>query len=81
MLKGKKEKEMMKFYAVLVAALGLLIGSSAGFANDHHEIESPFETPMEVTETCLDCHKDGTRMDWKALGYEGDPMKMKRLSN
>ena len=24
--------------------------------------------------TCLDCHEKGGRMDWKALGYEKDPM-------
>lgn len=24
--------------------------------------------------TCLDCHGDKGRMDWKALGYKGDPM-------
>ncbi|PKH60349.1 cytochrome C [Shewanella sp. Choline-02u-19] len=26
---------------------------------------------------CSDCHNKGTRMNWKALGYEGDPMKNK----
>jgi hypothetical protein len=24
---------------------------------------------------CTDCHGEGGRMDWKALGYAGDPMK------
>jgi octaheme c-type cytochrome (tetrathionate reductase family) len=24
---------------------------------------------------CLDCHGDSGRLDWEALGYEGDPMK------
>ncbi|HLF55247.1 MAG TPA: hypothetical protein VI942_00235, partial [Thermoanaerobaculia bacterium] len=23
---------------------------------------------------CLDCHRPGGRMDWKALGYDGDPL-------
>ena len=23
---------------------------------------------------CLDCHREGGRMDWKALGYKRDPM-------
>jgi hypothetical protein len=23
---------------------------------------------------CMDCHGTGTRLDWEALGYEGDPM-------
>ena len=26
---------------------------------------------------CLDCHGDNGRLDWKALGYEADPMRMK----
>jgi len=26
---------------------------------------------------CMDCHGAKGRMDWKALGYEGDPMKKK----
>jgi hypothetical protein len=25
---------------------------------------------------CLDCHGGGGRMDWKALGYKGDPLKL-----
>jgi hypothetical protein len=25
---------------------------------------------------CLDCHGDKGRMDWKALGYAGDPMQV-----
>jgi len=51
----------MKFYAVLIAVMGLLVGGTAGFANDHQEIEGPFETPMEVTETCLECHEDAAK--------------------
>ena len=29
--------------------------------------------PAEEALQCADCHRDGTRMDWQALGYEGDP--------
>jgi octaheme c-type cytochrome (tetrathionate reductase family) len=25
---------------------------------------------------CLDCHGDNARLDWKQLGYKGDPMKV-----
>lgn len=25
---------------------------------------------------CMDCHRDGGRMDWQALGYDGDPARM-----
>ena len=35
--------------------------------------------PKEKALKCLDCHKTGNRLDWKALGYEGDPMRTKRL--
>ncbi|WP_303720653.1 tetrathionate reductase family octaheme c-type cytochrome [Malonomonas rubra] len=28
-----------------------------------------------VALSCLDCHGDKGRMDWKTLGYSGDPMK------
>jgi len=51
----------MKLYTVLIAAVGILIGNSGSFANDHPEIEGPFETPMEVTETCLECHEDAAQ--------------------
>jgi octaheme c-type cytochrome (tetrathionate reductase family) len=31
--------------------------------------------PKQKALGCTDCHGDGARMDWKALGYAGDPMK------
>lgn len=31
--------------------------------------------PKEKALTCTDCHGANGRMDWKALGYAGDPMK------
>jgi octaheme c-type cytochrome (tetrathionate reductase family) len=30
--------------------------------------------PKENALTCGDCHMGGSRMNWKALGYKGDPM-------
>ena len=30
--------------------------------------------PKEKALRCDDCHGEKTRMDWGALGYEGDPM-------
>lgn len=30
--------------------------------------------PKEDALTCGECHMGATRMDWKALGYKGDPM-------
>ena len=38
---------MKKVSIISVAALGALIGSSGAFANDHAEMEGPFETPMD----------------------------------
>jgi hypothetical protein len=34
-----------------------------------HEVQ-----PAEMALDCLDCHREGGRMDWKALGYEADPL-------
>lgn len=32
-------------------------------------------SPKEHSLGCLDCHGDKGRLDWKALGYEGDPLR------
>lgn len=32
-------------------------------------------TPKEQALQCMSCHGDGDRLDWEALGYEGDPMQ------
>lgn len=31
--------------------------------------------PKEQALGCLDCHGDKARLDWKKLGYKGDPLK------
>jgi hypothetical protein len=31
--------------------------------------------PKERALGCTDCHEDGGRLDWRALGYSGDPMR------
>ena len=35
-------------------------------------------TPKENALKCTSCHGNEGRLDWKALGYSGDPMKVKR---
>ncbi len=30
--------------------------------------------PADKALECLDCHSEGGRMDWKALGYKKDPL-------
>ena len=36
--------------------------------------------PKEDALGCLDCHGDNGRMDWKKLGYEGDPLRNSKYS-
>lgn len=31
--------------------------------------------PKENALQCTDCHSDNSRLDWEALGYDGDPME------
>jgi len=31
--------------------------------------------PASSALQCLDCHRPGGRMDWKALGYDSDPLE------
>ena len=52
------------FFLLLASALLLLTGNVLTAA----------------AEECLDCHGDNGRLDWKALGYKGDPMKDKSAS-
>ena len=35
-------------------------------------------SPKDQALKCNDCHNKGTRLDWQALGYDGDPMKNKQ---
>ncbi|WP_181006291.1 tetrathionate reductase family octaheme c-type cytochrome [Shewanella insulae] len=35
-------------------------------------------SPKDQALKCNDCHNKGKRLDWQALGYEGDPMKNKK---
>ncbi|PLX85662.1 MAG: cytochrome C [Desulfuromonas sp.] len=56
-------------------ASGLPYSGSYGFAPSimywriNHMV-----SPKEQALSCLDCHGDSKRMNWKELGYEGDPM-------
>ncbi len=45
--------------------------TTKSFIVQTHEV-----APKENALTCGDCHMGGTRLDWKALGYKGDPMLM-----
>ncbi len=37
----------------------------------NHMVPSPKENALK----CQDCHNNGKRLDWTALGFPGDPMK------
>lgn len=43
---------------------------TAFFGSINHEV-----APKNKALTCKDCHMNGKRLDWKALGYAGDPMR------
>jgi octaheme c-type cytochrome (tetrathionate reductase family) len=47
---------------LLIVICAFLLGSSLLWGtekeNPHKEIEGPFNTPQEVTKTCLECHED-----------------------
>jgi len=45
--------------------------STAFFGSINHEV-----APKEQALKCKDCHMEGKRLDWKALGYKGDPMRV-----
>lgn len=40
------------------------------YLSAQHEV-----APKEMALQCGECHMGASRMDWKALGYKGDPMK------
>jgi octaheme c-type cytochrome (tetrathionate reductase family) len=46
------------------------------FVNTVSYLSVPHEVaPREEALQCGECHLGGTRLDWKALGYPGDPMR------
>lgn len=44
--------------------------NTVSYISASHEV-----SPKEDALQCGECHMGGKRMDWKALGYKGDPMK------
>jgi octaheme c-type cytochrome (tetrathionate reductase family) len=57
-------------------ASGIAYSGSYGFART--EMYWPIThmvAPKEKALGCTECHGEGGRMDWKALGYAGDPIK------
>jgi octaheme c-type cytochrome (tetrathionate reductase family) len=64
-----------------MAAVGQEYSGEFGFA----ETESWWKpnhmvAPKEMALKCIDCHGEGGRMDWAALGYSGDPNSKRGIS-
>jgi len=62
--------------AVVCVVVLLLQGQAKAAIEEHQEISGPFETPMAVTEKCLECHEgeakevmDTAHWKWEALQY------------
>ncbi|MFO7984096.1 MAG: tetrathionate reductase family octaheme c-type cytochrome [Desulfuromonadales bacterium] len=56
-------------------AAGLPYSGEYGFAEtEMYWRLNHMVSPKEKSLDCLDCHGDNGRLDWKALGYESDPM-------
>jgi octaheme c-type cytochrome (tetrathionate reductase family) len=56
---------------------GLKYSGNYGFTETYMQWPlSHMVSPARDALKCHDCHDTGSRMDWKALGYEGDPAKL-----
>jgi hypothetical protein len=56
-------------------ATGLAYSGSFGFApTEMYWPLTHMVAPKEKALGCTDCHGEHSRMDWKALGYAGDPI-------
>ncbi len=56
--------------------LGLPYSGSYGFAETWmYWPTTHLVQPAANALQCADCHGEGTRLDWKALGYPGDPLE------
>ncbi len=60
-----------------MAASGLPYSGSYGFVETRMYWRiNHMVTPKEQALKCTDCHSDKGRLNWKELGYKGDPMKV-----
>ncbi|MBN2341364.1 MAG: tetrathionate reductase family octaheme c-type cytochrome [Deltaproteobacteria bacterium] len=65
-----------KAFALGAKATGLAYSGKFGFTNtEMYWPLSHMVTPKADALTCNDCHSDTGRLNWEALGYEGDPIE------
>lgn len=58
-------------------ATGIQYSGQYGFAETRmYWLSTHMVAPTRMALTCTDCHGPNSRMDWKALGYKGDPEKV-----
>jgi octaheme c-type cytochrome (tetrathionate reductase family) len=79
-----------KFDWDLAAKLGMeanptMIEKGLKYSGQHGFVETEMwwrinhmVSPKDKALQCNDCHNKGERLDWKALGYDGDPMKNRK---
>lgn len=76
-----KDFDWAKAAKLGMEASGLPYSGEYGFApTEMYWRINHMVSPKEKALGCLDCHGDNSRMDWKALGYQGDPMDNPKLA-
>ncbi len=72
---GRDSNMKTKICTILTTAVLLcvpLIAQSDTISHEH--TKGPFPDGPSVTQKYLGCHGDKSCLDWKALGYDKDPM-------
>lgn len=70
-----KEFDWNKALTLGAEAAGIAFSGAYGFAKTTmYWPLSHMVAPAASALHCRDCHGKGTRLDWKALGYDGDPI-------
>ena len=67
-----------KLLLITMASLAmLLVNIQQSFASEEHaEITGPFNTPMEVTSKCLECHEDASAQMMKTAHWNWDALQL-----
>jgi len=72
-----KRRRIGRAAAAEMKASGLPYSGEYGFApTEMYWWLNHMVAPAKAALQCNNCHGTGGRMDWKTLGYEGEPQKM-----